>query len=189
MAEFVLVVANGEFPSDELFGTLIEQADFTIALDGAADRFEGWDVVIGDLDSIENREGHEAMNNQNDSDLAKALKKYDVDAVVGIAGGRLDHQLQAYTSLVESNSDAILYLDGWRACRIPDEGLNIELKSGSICALFALGPVESVTLTGCEFEMSNENLNTGTKGVGNSAKGGNVEISHAAGDLLFIWSA
>ena len=189
MAEFVLVVANGEFPSDELFGTLIEQADFTIALDGAADRFEGWDVVIGDLDSIESSEGLDAMDNQDDSDLAKALKKYDVDAVVGIAGGRLDHQLQAYTSLVESNSDAILYLDGWRACRVPKEGLNVELEGGSICALFALGPVESVNLTGCEFEMSNENLNTGTKGVGNSALGGNVEISHKSGDLLFIWSA
>ena len=188
MAEFVLVVANGEFPSDELFEALIEQADFTIALDGAADRFEGWDVVIGDLDSIKSREGLETTDNQDDSDLAKALKKYDVDAVVGIAGGRLDHQLQAYTSLVESNSDAILYLDGWRACRVPDEGISIELESRSICALFALGPVESVTLSGCEFEMNNENLNTGTKGVGNTAKGGAVEISHATGDLLFVWS-
>ena len=71
MAEFVLVVANGEFPSDELFEALIEQADFTIALDGAADRFEGWDVVIGDLDSIKSREGLETTDNQDDSDLAK----------------------------------------------------------------------------------------------------------------------
>ena len=54
MAGMVLVVANGEWPSDELVETLLDNAEFTIALDGAADRFEGWDVVVGDLDSIAN---------------------------------------------------------------------------------------------------------------------------------------
>ena len=54
MAGMVLVVANGEWPSEELLQTLLDNAEFTIALDGAADRFEGWDVVVGDLDSIAN---------------------------------------------------------------------------------------------------------------------------------------
>ena len=56
MAGMVLVVANGEWPSDELVQTLLNNAEFTIALDGAADRFVGWDVIIGDLDSIANPE-------------------------------------------------------------------------------------------------------------------------------------
>ena len=29
---------------------LVEDADFVIALDGAADRFDGWDIVVGDMD-------------------------------------------------------------------------------------------------------------------------------------------
>ena len=36
MDGFTLVVANGEWPSEELLTTLLDKADFTIALDGAA---------------------------------------------------------------------------------------------------------------------------------------------------------
>ena len=108
MAGMVLVVANGEWPSDELVQTLLNNAEFTIALDGAADRFVGWDVIIGDLDSIANPEGIKKDENQQNSDLAKALIEYEVDAVVGVEGGRLDHRLAAFSALFESQSDAIL---------------------------------------------------------------------------------
>ena len=60
MADMVLVVANGNWGDESLVKDLIETADFIIALDGAADRFESWDVVVGDLDSISNPEKHEA---------------------------------------------------------------------------------------------------------------------------------
>ena len=70
MAGMVLVVANGDWPSNDLLQTLLENAEFTIALDGAADRFKGWDVVVGDLDSIANSEGIVRDDNQEKSDLA-----------------------------------------------------------------------------------------------------------------------
>tara|TARA_B100000405_G_scaffold196411_2_gene137678 strand:- start:812 stop:1390 length:579 start_codon:yes stop_codon:yes gene_type:complete len=189
MAGMVLVVANGEWPSDELVETLLDNAEFTIALDGAADRFEGWDVVVGDLDSIANSDGIEKDDNQENSDLAKALIEYEVDAVVGIEGGRLDHRLAAFTALFESQSDAILYFDGWRACRVADSGLEIELKKGTICSVMALGKVENVRLQGVEFALSGEDLSSGTRGVGNKSISSEVSISHDGGDLLFIWEA
>lgn len=189
MAGMVLVVANGEWPSDELVETLLHNAEFTIALDGAADRFEGWDVVVGDLDSIANSDGIEKDDNQENSDLAKALIEYEVDAVVGIEGGRLDHRLAAFTALFESQSDAILYFDGWRACRVADSGLEIELKKGTICSVMALGKVENVRLQGVEFALSGEDLSSGTRGVGNKSISSEVSISHDGGDLLFIWEA
>ena len=189
MAGMVLVVANGEWPSDELVETLLDNAEFTIALDGAADRFGGWDVVVGDLDSIANSDGIEKDDNQENSDLAKALIEYEVDAVVGIEGGRLDHRLAAFTALFESQSDAILYFDGWRACRVADSGLEIELKKGTICSVMALGKVENVRLQGVEFALSGEDLSSGTRGVGNKSISSEVSISHDGGDLLFIWEA
>ena len=189
MAGMVLVVANGEWPSDELVETLLDNAEFTIALDGAANRFEGWDIVVGDLDSIANSDGIEKDDNQENSDLAKALIEYEVDAVVGIEGGRLDHRLAAFTALFESQSDAILYFDGWRACRVADSGLEIELKKGTICSVMALGKVENVRLQGVEFALSGEDLSSGTRGVGNKSISSEVSISHDGGDLLFIWEA
>ncbi|GIR00738.1 MAG: hypothetical protein CM15mP9_4410 [Methanobacteriota archaeon] len=132
MDGFTLVVANGEWPSEELLLTLLEKADFTIALDGAADRFDSWDVVVGDMDSIAESRPEFIDSNQENSDLAKALIQYDVDAVVGMEGGRLDHRIAAFTSLFESQSDAILYFDGWRACRVDISGIEIELEVGAI---------------------------------------------------------
>ncbi len=189
MAGMVLVVANGDWPSKELVQTLLENADFTIALDGAADRFEGWDIVVGDLDSIANSDGMEKDENQENSDLAKALIEYEVDAVVGIEGGRVDHRLAAFTALFESQSDAILYFDGWRACRVANSGLNIELEKGTICSLMAFGKVENVNLQGVEYSLSGEDLFSGTRGVGNKSISNEVLVSHEGGDLLFIWEA
>ena len=189
MAEMVLVVANGDWPSNELVQTLLENSEFTIALDGAADRFEGWDVVVGDLDSIANSQGLEKDDNQENSDLAKALIEYDVDAVVGVEGGRLDHRLAAFTALFESQSDAILYFDGWRACRVDKSGLDIELDKGTLCSLMAFGKVENVRLHGVEYSLSGEGLSSGTRGVGNKSVSTEVSVSHDGGDLLFIWEA
>lgn len=185
----MLVVANGEWSDSGLVETMIEASTFKIALDGAADRFDSWDIVVGDMDSISNPELHDADSNQENSDLAKALKNYDVDAVVGIAGGRLDHQIAAYTSLFETNSDAILYFDGWRACRVHTSGLEIDLAIGTICSLMPFGNVNNVTWKGVEFILENEDMSSGTRGVGNRVTEEVVNISHEGGDLLFIWEA
>jgi len=189
MADMVLVVANGEWGDSRLVETMIETSTFKIALDGAADRFSTWDVVVGDMDSISNPEQYEIDPNQDNSDLAKALEMYDVDAVVGIAGGRLDHQIAAYTSLFETNSDAILYFEGWRACRVHSSGLEIDLPIGSICSLMPFGNVKNVSISGVDFVLENENLSTGTRGIGNKVTEQIVKISHEGGDLLFIWEA
>lgn len=189
MDGFTLVVANGEWPSEELLITLQEKADLTIALDGAADRFDSWDVVVGDMDSITESRPEFIDSNQENSDLAKALIQYDVDAVVGVEGGRLDHRIAAFTSLFESKSDAILYFDGWRACRVDISGLEIELEIGTICSLMAFGNVANVSISGVDYELKSENLQTGTRGVGNKANSNPVKISHDGGDLLFIWEA
>ena len=189
MSGMVLVVANGSWPSKDLLQTLLDNAEFTIALDGAADRFEGWDVVVGDLDSIANPDGINKDDNQQNSDLAKALIEYDVDAVVGVEGGRLDHRLAAFTALFESQSDAILYFDGWRACRVADSGLEIELQEGTNCSLMAFGKVENVSMQGVEYTLSEEDIFSGTRGVGNKSVSREVSVSHDGGDLLFIWEA
>ena len=189
MSGMVLVVANGEWPSEELLQTLLDNAEFTIALYGASDRFDVWEVVVGDLDSIANPDGINKDDNQQNSDLAKALIEYDVDAVVGVEGGRLDHRLAAFTALFESQSDAILYFDGWRACRVADSGLEIELQEGTNCSLMAFGKVENVSMQGVEYTLSEEDIFSGTRGVGNKSVSREVSVSHDGGDLLFIWEA
>ncbi|MDP6869614.1 MAG: hypothetical protein QGI21_02430 [Candidatus Poseidoniaceae archaeon] len=189
MAGFVLVVGNGNWPSNLLMDTLFEQATQIVALDGAADRFEQWDVVVGDMDSIKNPKKYQADDGQCDSDLAKALREYEVNAIVGVEGGRLDHQLATFTSLFETESNAIIYFDTWRACRIPSEGLEMKLKIGTRCGIIPFGIVKEVRIDGCEFTLQDQDISTGTLGVGNRTISENVKLSHEGGDLLFIWEA
>ena len=68
-------------------------------------------------------------------------------------------------------------------------GLEIELELGTVCSLMALGNVSKVSITGVEYELDGEDLQTGTRGVGNKANSTSVTISHYGGDLLFIWEA
>ena len=101
----------------------------------------------------------------------------------------LDHRLAAFTALFESQSDAILYFDGWRACRVADSGLEIELQEGTKCSLIAFGKVENVSMQGAEYTLSGEDIFSGTRGVGNKSVSAEISISHEGGDLLFIWEA
>ncbi|HIF45663.1 MAG TPA: hypothetical protein EYQ73_02560 [Candidatus Poseidoniales archaeon] len=189
MADFTLVVGNGITPNQDDFQALISRADFVIALDGAADKFEGWDIVVGDMDSIGNSQSKIADKCKNYSDLSKALSSYRVDAIIGIEGGRVDHRLQAFTSLIETKSDAILYFDGGRACFVPNSGLEINLEPGIKCGLFSFGITKSITLTGTKYALKNEDFFTGSKGVGNQVLSGPVIINHEGGDLIFTWQA
>ena len=51
------------------------------------------------MDSITESRPEFIDSNQENSDLAKALIQYDVDAVVGVEGGRLDHRI-AFSILI-----------------------------------------------------------------------------------------
>ena len=187
MAEEILVVGNGDWQENQILKKLISEANYVIALDGAADRFAGWNEVIGDMDSIKDSSHHKIDGNQNNSDLSKALEKYPVTKVFGIDGGRLDHRLGAFTALFENSSDAILYYEGWRAQRVPNGEKKFEVQRNSKCALFSFGITKSVSIKGVEFELHNQDLKTGTLGLGNTTLEEIVTVSKSDGDLLFIW--
>ena len=53
----------------------------------------------------------------------------------------------------------------------------------------AFGEVKNVTISGVEFELAGEDVQTGSKGVGNRVTEEVVKVSHESGDLLFIWEA
>ena len=187
MANFTLVVGNGIEPNQEDFQALRARADLVIALDGAADKFEGWDLVIGDMDSIAVPSGNSNDKSKDDSDLSKALSKYDVDAVIGIEGGRIDHRLQAFTSLIETKSRAVLYFGGGRARLIPIKGMEMNLNPGTICGLFSFGKTNKVNMSGTRYTLEDEDLFTGSKGVGNQVVSSPIKITHQGGDLIFTW--
>ena len=184
-----VAVGNGKWPSEHIWKELIEQAQFIIALDGAGDRICA-DVVLGDMDSYKGTKATEIMRieGQDDTDLAKALKQFRIDDVFGIEGGRLDHQMASFTALIETESDAILHFQEWKAQRVSKEKFSLNVKPGTIISLFAFGTVSKVTITGVKYRLLNEDLHTSTRGVHNVATEKRVKIKHSGGNLIAMWT-
>ena len=188
MSERIVVVGNGQWPSESVWIDLIVNADKVVALDGAADRIN-CDIVIGDLDSWSGIGEQEVikLEGQDDTDLAKALKRFDVSDVFGIEGDRLDHKLAAFTALFEAGSNATIHLEGWKARRVSVNGVNLEVDIGANVSLFAYGKVLGIHTSGLLHSLDGDDLETSSRGVHNEATDNHVKISHASGDLLVIW--
>jgi thiamine pyrophosphokinase len=202
----VLIVANGTWPNQAIWKPLVDNSNVIVACDGAIVQLLQNDIVpdyvVGDLDSIpiEMIDSQiESLNitvipmlNQNSSDLAKALdycknNSAEIIDVVGIEGGRLDHQIGAYFSLCEHNSNAVLHLEEWSARLVPSEGLVIDsIEKGKNVSLFAIGTVNGVKLSGVKWPLENEQFEPGTNGLHNESTGEEIQISHRGGHLLLL---
>ena len=202
----ILIAANGTWPSKVIWKPLVDNSNIIVACDGAIVQLLQNDIVpdyvVGDLDSIpiEMIESQIEplditvipMLNQNSSDLAKALeycKKHSAKRidVIGIEGGRVDHQIGAYFSLCEHNSNAILHLEQWSARLVPSEGFIIgSIEKSKNVSLFAIGTVNGVTLSGVKWPLENERLSPGTNGLHNESNGEEIQISHQGGHLLLL---
>jgi thiamine pyrophosphokinase len=205
-AKNVLIAANGTWPNQAIWKPLVDCSDIVIACDGALVQLLKNEIIpnfiVGDLDSIPQEIIDSQieqlgitvipMLNQDSNDLAKALEycknlgstKIDV---VGIEGGRLDHQIGAYFSLCEQRSNAILHLDNWTARLVPSRGLVLDsIESGKNISLFAIGTVNGVKLSGVKWSLNNQQLLPGTNGLHNESSGGRIQISHLGGHLLLL---
>jgi thiamine pyrophosphokinase len=202
----ILIAADGTWPRKAIWKPLVDNCQIVIACDGAIVQLLQNDIipdyVIGDLDSIPSEIIESQikslditvipMLNQNSSDLSKALKYCQnltakrID-VIGVEGGRLDHQIGAYFSLCEQNSNAILHLDEWSIRLVMEEGLTIDsIEKGKNISLFAIGSVEDVNISGVKWPLIMKQLTAGTSGLHNESTGEKIQVSHSGGDLLLL---
>ncbi len=142
------------------------------------------DIVIGDLDSIRQTDYDpnklHLIESQNNSDLAKALDYCSAQSwkdiiIVGIDGGRADHSLAAWAALAEAapelrilmyTRDSIAY----RATKLCS--VSIRVHQSTTFSIFGLTPppeesAPTVTLTGGEWSLENENLPFSSRGLSN----------------------
>ena len=200
----VLVIANGKIPSSEVVNSLLQNCDFIVACDGGLNHCDMLEIIpnllCGDLDSIDsnfferlNPEFTDViqMQNQDKSDLSKALsylrdEGFSSIDVIGIEGGRLDHQFGVWSCLIESDSYASLHYEDFVLKRVPNDTIQLQTKLGKIVALHAINQCQGVSLAGCKFTLNNETLEIGTRGIHNLTKAEIIEVSKASGELLVM---
>ena len=200
----VLVIANGEMPSLKIVKNLLQTADFVVACDGGYHHCKQLEItpnlLCGDFDSIDsellsavNSEFTDVihMQNQEKSDLSKTLSHLKNEGftsidVIGIDGGRLDHQFGIWSSLIESNSFATLHYEDFILNRVPNHTVQFHTKSGKIVSLNPIIACKGVSLKGCKFNLNHESLEIGTRGIHNIALNDIIEIGKVSGELLIM---
>ena len=200
----ILLFANGSLPNSAIVNELIDSCETIVACDGGGNHCLEYELIpdylTGDFDSIESPaiekfriQGTQIfdMQNQNKSDLSKTLQWLEscrvksID-VVGVEGGRLDHQFGVWASLIESESYATLHYDEFILHRIPNSRKTIQTVVGRIVSLHPVTTCEDVELTGCEYQLNGEMMSIGTRGIHNVATSDTVKISKSSGELILL---
>ncbi len=203
-----LVLAGGTLPLPQLWPLALEGADLTVAADGglAHARVLGVepDLIVGDLDSVEERdllrhgavplERHPAAKNELDLELAldAAWRRGAGDAVVvGAFGSRLDQSFGALLiagRLAAAGRDVILLAGNHEARAVTAGGsVTRELAAGTTVSLLALAEGSRVTTRGVRYPLTAAELPPGTGlGVSNEATGGAVSLDVHAGLVALL---
>lgn len=200
----VLVIANGGIPSLEVVNNLLHNCDYIVACDGGLNHCNRLGIIpnllCGDLDSIDSNllDGLDSeftdviqMQSQDKSDLSKALSYLQHEGftsidIIGIEGGRLDHQFGVWSCLIESDSYASLHYEDFVLKRVPNGAIQLQTKLGKIVALHAIIQCQGVSLAGCKYTLNNETLEIGTKGIHNLTQAEIIEVSKVSGELLVM---
>jgi thiamine pyrophosphokinase len=199
----VLIIGNTNQKYLPKWHELIQSADTIIACDGAiADCYESQisvDFLIGDLDSITKQDLARAeqdklqiikVDEQQSNDLSKALRfcqnlsvnKIDI---IGVDGGKSDHQMANYFALLEHDLPVTLHLNDAIVIAVSKSNpLHYKSNPGVSFSLFSIGETAKVTIKGAKWELNNHDMSPSTMGLHNITAEEFLSINCENGSLL-----
>jgi thiamine pyrophosphokinase len=202
-----LLVLAGQPPSDELITWRMEEADYSIAVDGGYLCFRQAglvpDTLIGDLDSLSEEEHPRSefpelkvmhLHEQDSTDFEKALNWIQVNTnikkliILGGLGKRTDHlTTNLLVASVADQSLEITFDDDqeWMRRVTPSCPLSLHGRKGANLSILPLCESSGVTTKGLQWELNSENIG-GSKIVGqsNRCKSDLVEIKCETGNFF-----
>lgn len=209
MPGIALIVAGGARP-DPLVARALPSIDYCVAADGGADHAAAIgvavDAVVGDLDSISasrlaqlrNAESVEVLefpSEKDNTDLELAFDRVmaeepELILVVGIGGGRIDHELANLLALA-SDRAATTAVDGLvgsaRISVVRSERILTGVLGEVISLLPIMGPVTGVTTEGLQYPLVGEALDPGSaRGVSNRFTETTATVAITGGVLLAV---
>ncbi len=201
--DVTLLIAAGDIGDDTALAISCKVASRVIAVDGGVRHLRHLniipDVIVGDLDSASDSDldwGQENgaeiihLKDQDTSDLAKALnlcneRKWSHIQIIGIEGGRMDHQLGSLASISDASIDLNIKseLSKTTLTRLTSKQHFQQEFSGTF-SLFSFGE-SVVTLTGAQWNLENEIVTFSTQGLSNQSDGA-ISIKIHSGDSVIL---
>lgn len=147
-------------------------------------------LVVGDMDSQQALPAGQAVahiTDQETTDFQKCLAVCDADVFLGVGflGGRLDHQLAAFSALLNEPRPVVLVDEAQLVFVVPPE-FSMDLEAETPVGFYPMVPIQA-SLRGVRWPLSNAAMSPmGQIATSNSALGGALEISVDGPGLLAI---
>jgi thiamine pyrophosphokinase len=206
----VLILANGESPSQELAQQLAAEHDWIVATDGAAHRAVGLELlprlICGDFDSVVLEVARQEFPDaeflptpdQDFADLEKAIRiaierGATEITIVGAHGGRIDFTLANAALLLRYQAEVSLRIvDDAAEIRVvgsPDDTLaeiTFSACPGETISLLSFSGTVRASIAGVRWPLDDFLLPIGTHGVSNVAVTEQVTVRARGGSLLVV---
>lgn len=205
----VVIAANGSYAHDKRLLSCVGGADLIIAADGGAN----WlvqhgitpDVLIGDLDSVADQvladleggacriERYSPNKDETDTELA-LLEAVALGAtritLVGVLGGRVDHELANTLLLLMPQLDGLdvtIYDGKSYLCLVKGERTLAGAVGDTLSLIPLGGDVLGIMTSGLQYPLRNEPLYVGpARGVSNVFTAPHVRVACRQGTLLAV---
>ena len=199
----LIIIANGEFPTHSIPLPILDKATSILACDGAANTLIEKrcipDIIIGDLDSLSDKNREEYKNriilkdDQSQNDLRKAINyaihhNINTISILGASGKREDHMIGNIFSLLDYKHINIkTYTDtGIFSCIHRSQ--KIESKKGQKISVFALDNTIEITSNSLKYNFSKSTLSSIYKGTLNESFSDSFQLSISHGSILIFQS-
>ncbi len=200
MTESIVILANGEFPTNDLPLGYLDSAKEVVCCDGAVLKLLEYgrqpSAIAGDLDSITESIKQDYSdrlypdNNQESNDLTKAVlycieRNYKEIIILGATGLREDHTIGNISLLAE-------YAEFINAKMITDNGIFIPLISstrvsawpGQQISIFSPDPELEISSEGLRYPLDKIKLKNWWKGTLNESIGDYFSLSFKEGKVI-----
>ena len=192
-ARRTLLIGAGPSTS-ELIREISAYSDAIVAADGGfwAAEQAGAQValVVGDMDSQQDLPAGQAVahiTDQETTDFQKCLALCDADIFLGVGflGGRLDHQLAAFSALLNEPRPVVLIDEAQLVFVVPQK-FSVDLEADTPVGFYPMVAVEA-SLRGVRWPLSKAAMSpVGQIATSNVALGGALEITVDGPGLLAI---
>ena len=189
----ILLVGAGP-TSSAVLQAAAAHAVTVVAADGGFQSAQsaGLDValVVGDMDSQVGMPKSQPMakiDDQNTTDFDKCLQTCDADLFVGVGflGGRLDHQLAAFSALLKETRPVVL-IDEHQLVFVVPKQFHLDLEAGVPVGFYPMLPVH-VNLQGVQWPLDDTEMSpVGKIATSNKSNGEMLAVKVDGPGLLAI---
>lgn len=172
-----------------------------VAADGAADRLAALgavpDLVVGDLDSIADRDAWKArapvihLAEQDTTDFEKCLYATEAPLYVaaGFTGRRVDHMLAVFHAMLRRQHKCVVLLGEEEVIALLPAGraLVLDLEAGAVVSLFPLVPATGIVSEGLQWSVKGLAMAPGQViGTSNRAVADRVSVGFDGPGVLLL---